>query len=43
MRKMYKSWITAQSWLNLQACYDLKVVSREVGEIIANEVRPRAA
>ena len=33
----------AQSWLNLQACYDLKVVSREVGEIIANEVRPRAA
>jgi antitoxin HigA-1 len=33
----------AQSWLNLQASYDLKVAERELGAIIATEVRPRAA
>jgi len=33
----------AQSWLNLQASYDLKVAERELGPTIASEVRPRAA
>lgn len=33
----------AQSWLNLQASYDLKVAERDLGEAIASEVRPRAA
>jgi addiction module HigA family antidote len=31
----------AQSWLNLQASYDLKVAERELGPTIASEVRPR--
>jgi addiction module HigA family antidote len=33
----------AQSWLNLQASYDLKVAERSLGETIASEVAPRAA
>jgi addiction module HigA family antidote len=33
----------AQSWLNLQASYDLKVAERDVGALIASEVSPRAA
>lgn len=33
----------AQSWLNLQASYDLKVAERDLGETIASEVSPRAA
>lgn len=33
----------AQSWLNLQSSYDLKMAEREVGAIIASEVAPRAA
>jgi addiction module HigA family antidote len=33
----------AQSWLNLQASYDLKVAERELGPTIESEVRPRAA
>jgi antitoxin HigA-1 len=33
----------AQSWLNIQASYDLKVAERELGPTIASEVRPRAA
>ena len=32
----------AQSWLNLQASYDLKVAERDLGASIASEVRPRA-
>jgi antitoxin HigA-1 len=33
----------AQSWLNLQASYDLKVAEREQGAAIVAEVSPRAA
>ncbi len=33
----------AQSWLNLQSSYDLKVAQRELGAVIAGEVTPRAA
>ncbi len=33
----------AQSWLNLQSSYDLKVAERELGAVIAGEVTPRAA
>jgi addiction module HigA family antidote len=33
----------AQSWLNLQASYDLKVAERDLGQTIASEVAPRAA
>jgi addiction module HigA family antidote len=33
----------AQSWLNLQASYDLKVAERDRGAVIASEVSPRAA
>ena len=33
----------AQSWLNLQASYDLKVAERDLGATIASEVSPRAA
>jgi len=33
----------AQSWLNLQASYDLKVAERDLGQTIASEVSPRAA
>ena len=33
----------AQSWLNLQASYDLKVAELELGAAIAAEIRPRAA
>ncbi len=33
----------AQSWLNLQASYDLKVAERDLGAAIASEVRPREA
>jgi addiction module HigA family antidote len=32
----------AQSWLNLQSSYDLKVAERELGAVIAGEVTPRA-
>jgi addiction module HigA family antidote len=31
----------AQSWLNLQASYDLKVAERDLGASIASEIRPR--
>ena len=33
----------AQSWLNLQSNYDLKLTARESGERIKREVPPRAA
>ena len=33
----------AQSWLNLQASYDLKVAERDLGPAIESEVKPRAA
>ena len=33
----------AQSWLNLQASYDLKVVQRDAGALIEQEIRPRVA
>lgn len=33
----------AQSWLNLQASYDLKVVGQRLSADIAREVRPRVA
>lgn len=33
----------AQSWLNLQSSYDLKVAEQELGAVIASEVTPRAA
>ena len=33
----------AQSWMNLQASYDLKVAQRDAGARIAQEIRPRAA
>lgn len=32
----------AQSWLNLQAAYDLDVAKRSLGAIIAETVQPRA-
>jgi addiction module HigA family antidote len=33
----------AQSWLNLQSAYDLRKTEIEAGEVIQNEVTPRAA
>jgi antitoxin HigA-1 len=33
----------AQSWLNLQASYDLKVAERELWPTIKRDVNPRAA
>jgi antitoxin HigA-1 len=33
----------AQSWLNLQASYDLKVAERDLGPTIERDVSPRAA
>ena len=33
----------AQSWLNLQATYDLRVAEIEAGKAIKREVKPRAA
>lgn len=33
----------AQSWMNLQASYDLKVAKRDAGATIEREVQPRAA
>lgn len=33
----------AQSWLNLQTSYDLKIAAREVGSRIKREVLPHAA
>jgi len=33
----------AQSWMNLQASYDLKVVQRGAGASIEQEIRPRVA
>ena len=33
----------AQSWLNLQQAYDLKVVERELAKTIEREVQPLAA
>ena len=33
----------AQSWMNLQIAYDLKLVEAEAGEMIKQDVRPRAA
>ena len=33
----------AQSWLNLQASYDLKVAERDLGPAIESQVKPRAA
>jgi addiction module HigA family antidote len=33
----------AQSWLYLQASYDLKVAERDLGPAIESEVKPRAA
>ena len=33
----------AQSWLNLQAAYDLRVAELAVGDAIAREVVPRSA
>ncbi len=32
----------AQSWLNLQLAYDLKITEREVGERIEKEIQPMA-
>ena len=34
---------TPQFWLNLQASYELKIASREMGKRIEREVEPRAA
>ena len=34
---------TAQFWINLQASYDLKIATREMGAKIKKEVEPRAA
>ena len=34
---------TAQFWINLQASYDLKIATREMGARIRKEVEPRAA
>lgn len=33
----------AQSWMNLQACFDLKTAEQERGATIARDVVPRAA
>lgn len=33
----------AQSWLNLQAAYDLRVAEMEGGKAVEREVKPRAA
>lgn len=33
----------AQSWLNMQRMFDLKIAERTMGETIAREVIPRAA
>lgn len=33
----------AQSWMNLQASYDLKVVQHDAGASIEQEIRPRVA
>ena len=33
----------AQSWLNLQAAYDLRVAELAAGDTIAREVSPRSA
>lgn len=33
----------AQSWLNLQASYDLKTAEQSLGQMIEQEVTPRAA
>ncbi|WP_439849171.1 HigA family addiction module antitoxin [Thioalkalicoccus limnaeus] len=33
----------AQSWLNLQTSYDLKIAERDLGATIERDVRPRAA
>ena len=33
----------AQSWLNLQAAYDLRIAEIEAGKTIRREVKPRAA
>ena len=33
----------AQSWLNLQAAYDLRIAEIEAGKTIQREVKPRAA
>lgn len=33
----------AQSWLNMQRTFDLKMAERALGETIAREVTPRAA
>ena len=33
----------AQSWMNLQASYDLKVAQRDAGASIEQEIRPRQA
>ena len=33
----------AQSWLNLQVAYDLRIAERSTAKRIAKEVRPRAA
>lgn len=33
----------AQSWLNLQASYDLKLAERDLGPTIERDVSPRAA
>jgi addiction module HigA family antidote len=33
----------AQSWLNLQAAYDLRMAEIEAGKTIKREVKPRAA
>ena len=35
--------MSARFWMNLQLSYDLAVVERERGEMIAERVRPRAA
>jgi addiction module HigA family antidote len=32
----------AQSWLNLQQAYDLKLAEKEAAKKIANEIQPRA-
>ena len=33
----------AQSWLNLQTIYDLRVAEKEKGKRIAHDIHPRAA
>jgi len=33
----------AQSWLNLQAAYDLRLAENEGGKTIERQVKPRAA